>query len=94
MEFFFILFIYLFFQFSFIVLITYFSSVLDFELDMEELHAKPIKKKGKYQAKTPTNEYERNLLPGYDQVGTIITETYERRDSYGSDTELIINPLD
>ena len=82
------------FHFSFIVLITYFSYVLDVELDMEELHAKPIKKKGKYQAKTTTNEYERNLLPGYDQDGTIITETYERRDSYSSDAELINNPLD
>ena len=84
---------YVFFVF-FIVLITYFSSVLDVELDMEELYAKPIKKKRKYQAKTTTNEYEMNLLPGYVQVGTIIAGTYERRDSYGSDSELINNPMD
>ena len=61
---------------------------------MEELYAKPIKKKNKYQAKTTANEYERILLPGYDQVGTIIAGTYERRDSYGSDTELINNPVE
>ena len=61
---------------------------------MEELYAKPIKKKKKYQAKTTTNEYERNLLPGYVQIGTIIAGTYERGDSYGSDTELINNPVD
>ena len=91
-DFFFVLcFVY---HFSFIVLVTCFSSVLDVELDMEELYAKPIKEKKKYQAKTRANEYERILLPGYDQVGTIIAGTYERRDSYGSDTELINNPVD
>ena len=73
----------------------FFPSVLDVELDMEEqLYAIPIKKKRKYQAKTATSEYESILLPGYDQVGTIIAGTYERRDSYGSDTELINNPMD
>ena len=61
---------------------------------MEELYAKPIKKKRKYQAKTTPNEHERKLLPGYDEVGTIIAGTYERRDSYGSDTELINNLSD
>ena len=46
------------------------------------------------EEKISANEYERILLPGYDQVGTIIAGTYERRDSYGSDTELINNPVD
>ena len=61
---------------------------------MEELYAKPIKKKRKYRAKTTGNEHESKLLPGYDEVGTIIAGTYERRDSYGSDTELINNLSD
>ena len=61
---------------------------------MEELYAKPIKKKRKYQRKTTANEHEKKLLPGYDEVGTIIAGTYERRDSYGSDTELINNLSD
>ena len=73
----------------------FFSSVLDVELDMEELYATPIKKKkGKRLAKTTANEHKRKLLPGCDEVGTIIAGTYERRDSDGSDTELTSNLSD
>ena len=61
---------------------------------MEELYAKPIKKKRKRLSKTTAPEHERKLLPGYDEVGTIVAGTYERRDSYGSDTELINNSSD
>ena len=56
---------------------------------MEELYAKPITKKRKRLSKTTASEHERKLLSGYDETRAIIAGTYERRDSYGSDTELI-----
>ena len=61
---------------------------------MEELYAKPIKKKRKRLSNTTGSKHERKLLPGYDEVRTVIAGTYERRDSYGSDTDLINNSSD